>query len=74
MNTRPFPGYGAIRVLDDLQLNPEEWTRPAALDFERVANRRRDRGGTSQDIRDCAHLCQPVVRIGHRKISHIGEG
>ena len=28
--------------MDDLQLNPEEWTRPAALPSERVANRRRD--------------------------------
>ena len=76
MNARLFPGYLLVDmsgVLDDLQLNPEEWTRPAALEFERVANRRRDLRGTSQDTRDCAHLSD-VVRICHRKISQIWEG
>jgi hypothetical protein len=39
VNARLIPSTLSGRyfwLLDDLQLNPEEWTRPAALEFERV--------------------------------------
>ena len=68
--------FGSRRRLDDLKLNLEEWTRPAALRLERAANRRRDlpRGKCALDFttRWAAHEDQGNIARYSRLRTSVG--